>query len=55
MGDKLKRDLQNLQRKKAALVTSTPMSDDSDNTDIDPFENTEQRPSRKRKQHFNFI
>ncbi|KAF4118170.1 hypothetical protein G5714_000221 [Onychostoma macrolepis] len=48
MGDKLKRDLQNLQRKKAAPVTSTPMSDDSDNTDIDLFENTEQRPSRKR-------
>ncbi|RXN04257.1 hypothetical protein ROHU_013030 [Labeo rohita] len=47
MGDKLKRDLQNLQRKKAP-VTSTPMSDDSDNTDIDLFENTELRQSRKR-------
>ncbi len=46
MGDKLKRDLF-LQRKKAP-VTSTPMSDDSDNTDIDLFENTEQRQSRKR-------
>ncbi|RXN11386.1 hypothetical protein ROHU_026760 [Labeo rohita] len=47
MGDKLKRDLQNLQRKKSP-VTSTPVSDDSDNTDIDLFENTEQRQSRKR-------
>lgn len=47
MGDKLKRDLQDLRRKKAAPVTSTPMSDDSDNTEIDMFENI-QRQSRKR-------
>ncbi|KAA0705123.1 hypothetical protein E1301_Tti021680 [Triplophysa tibetana] len=48
MGDKLKRDLQNLQRKKAVPITSTPMSDDSDNTDIDMFEKNELRRSRKR-------
>ncbi|KAI7789493.1 hypothetical protein IRJ41_016958, partial [Triplophysa rosa] len=47
-GNKLKRDLQNLQRNKAAPITSTPMSDDSDNTDIDMFEKNEQRRSRKR-------
>jgi len=47
MGEKLKRDLRDLKRKKAAPVTSTPMSDDSDNTEIDMFENI-QRPSRKR-------
>ncbi len=49
MGDKLKRDLQSLQRKKAPVTSNpNPKSDDSDNTDIDLFENTEQRQSRKR-------
>ncbi|KAI7790382.1 hypothetical protein IRJ41_019958, partial [Triplophysa rosa] len=47
-GNKLKRDLQNLQRNTAAPIASTPMSDDSDNTDIDMFEKNEQRRSRKR-------
>ncbi|XP_065111040.2 uncharacterized protein [Paramisgurnus dabryanus] len=48
MGDKLKRDIQNLQKKKVPPITSTPVSEDSDNTDIDLFDNTEQRRSRKR-------
>ncbi|XP_051982789.1 uncharacterized protein LOC127643894 [Xyrauchen texanus] len=47
MGDQLKRDLLELRKKKAAPVTSTPMSDDSDNTEIDMFENIP-RQSRKR-------
>ncbi|XP_046708953.1 uncharacterized protein LOC124388418 isoform X2 [Silurus meridionalis] len=51
MGDRLKRDLQKLHRKKTAPVTSTPLSDDLDDTEIDLFQNrdeSEQRRSRKR-------
>ncbi|KAF7710713.1 hypothetical protein HF521_009585 [Silurus meridionalis] len=41
MGE-LNRDLQKLHRKKTAPVTSTPLSDDLDDTEIDLFQNRDE-------------
>ncbi|KAF7688171.1 hypothetical protein HF521_014177 [Silurus meridionalis] len=51
--NQLKRDLQKLHRKKTAPVTSTPLSDDLDDTEIDLSQNRDESEYQGTEQYGN--